>query len=52
MDAETLIWTLVLFGGTILVVVWLISIAFRKDAAHAHDDTNNGDQIRQAPHDS
>ncbi|MGC9538940.1 hypothetical protein [Streptomyces sp. UG1] len=31
MDAETLIWTLVLFGGTVLAVVWLGYAAWRKD---------------------
>jgi hypothetical protein len=38
MDAETLIWTLILFGGTVVVVLWLVAVAFRKDAAHEHDD--------------
>jgi hypothetical protein len=38
MDAETWIWTLVLFGGTIVVVLWLVAVAFRKDAAHEHDE--------------
>jgi hypothetical protein len=40
MNAETLIWTLILFGGTVLVVVWLIAVAWRKEAAHLH---NGGD---------
>jgi hypothetical protein len=49
MTAETLIWTLILFGGTIAVVGWLISIAWRKEAAHLHnggdtDDTAGPDQ--------
>jgi hypothetical protein len=43
MSAETLIWTLILFGGTIAVVVWLISIAFRKEAAHLHDGGGSDD---------
>ena len=37
MNAETLIWTLILFGGTVLVVVWLIAVAWRKEAAHLHN---------------
>jgi hypothetical protein len=37
MNAETLIWTLILFGGTILVVVWLIAVAWSKEAAHLHN---------------
>lgn len=37
MDAETLIWTLILFGGTVVVVIWLVAVAFRKDAAHVHE---------------
>ncbi len=40
MDAETLIWTLILFGGTIAVVVWLVSIAWRREAAHLHDGSD------------
>ncbi|MGW0821094.1 hypothetical protein [Streptomyces sp. NPDC002845] len=35
MDAETLIWTLILFGGTVLAVVWLSYAAWRKDKAKA-----------------
>jgi hypothetical protein len=46
MNAETLIWTLILFGGTILVVAWLITIAWRKEAAHLH---NGGDGDGAAP---
>lgn len=33
MDVETFIWTLVLFGGTIVVVVWLLIWAWRIDRA-------------------
>lgn len=40
MNAETLIWTLILFGGTILAVVWLIAIAWRRETAHLHDGEN------------
>ena len=40
MDVETLIWTLILFGGTVLAVVWLIGIAWRKDKDHI----SNGDE--------
>lgn len=35
MDAETLIWTLILFGGTVLAVVWLSYVAWRKDKEKA-----------------
>lgn len=31
MDAETLIWTLILFGGTVLALVWLTYVAWRKE---------------------
>lgn len=31
MDAATLVWTLILFGGTIVVVAWLMSWAWRVD---------------------
>jgi hypothetical protein len=34
MDMETAIWTLILFGGTVLALVWLIGIAWRKQGAH------------------
>lgn len=34
MNAETLIWTLILFGGTIVAVVWLTAVAWRREAAH------------------
>ncbi len=37
MDVETLIWTLILFGGTVLAVVWLVSVAWRKDKDHVSD---------------
>jgi hypothetical protein len=39
MDAETLIWTLILFGGTVAVVLGLVVVAWRKDADHLEDDT-------------
>lgn len=39
MTTQTVIWTLILFGGTVLAVVWLSAIAWRKEAAHLH----NGD---------
>jgi hypothetical protein len=35
MDAETLIWTLILFGGTVVAVVWLSYIAWRKEQTGA-----------------
>ncbi|WP_338899887.1 hypothetical protein WBG99_33160 [Streptomyces sp. TG1A-60] len=35
MDVETLIWTLILFGGTVLAVVWLSYAAWRKDKEKA-----------------
>lgn len=35
MDAETFIWTLVLFGGTIVIVVWLLIWAWRSDRGKA-----------------
>lgn len=41
MDAETLIWTLILFGGTVAIVLWLVLVAFHKDAAHEHDDIDD-----------
>ena len=41
MDVETLIWTLILFGGTVLAVVWLVSVAWRKDKDHI----NGGGQV-------
>ena len=47
MNVETLIWTLILFGGTILVVVWLITVAWRKEAAHLHNGQDGG---AAAPH--
>ncbi|MBC9731266.1 hypothetical protein [Streptomyces sp. TRM68367] len=31
MDAETVIWTLILFGGTVLAVVWLTYAAWCKE---------------------
>lgn len=37
MDAETLIWTAVLFGGTVLAVAWLSIVAWRKEQNHAQD---------------
>jgi len=30
-DTETVIWTLILFGGTVLAVVWLSWAAWRKE---------------------
>ncbi|MER5218378.1 hypothetical protein ABT063_49845 [Streptomyces sp. NPDC002838] len=39
MDMETLIWTLVLFGGTVLAVVWLSYAAWRKDKEKVDDLT-------------
>lgn len=38
MTAETLIWTVILFGGTIVVVLWLVAIAWRHESAGEHDD--------------
>ena len=38
MDAETLIWTLILFGGTVAICVGLVVVALRKDEQHLHDD--------------
>ncbi|WP_156366026.1 hypothetical protein [Nocardiopsis sp. NRRL B-16309] len=37
MDAETLIWTLVLFGGTVLAVVVLSYVAWRRESGRADD---------------
>jgi hypothetical protein len=35
MDAETIIWTVILFGGTIAIVAWLLYWAWRKDREKA-----------------
>ena len=43
MDLETVIWTLILFGGTVLAVVWLIGIAWRKQEDHVDDGEPNTD---------
>ncbi|MET9862545.1 hypothetical protein ABZY93_25180 [Streptomyces smyrnaeus] len=37
MDAETVIWTLILFGGTVLAVVWLGYVAWRKEKESTAD---------------
>lgn len=31
MDAQTVVWTLILFGGTVVVVAWLMLWAWRVD---------------------
>ncbi|HSJ61307.1 MAG TPA: hypothetical protein VK895_08750 [Jiangellaceae bacterium] len=41
MDAETWIWTLILFGGTIVIVAFLMFWAIKKDR----------EKIRQGTHD-
>ncbi len=38
MDAETVIWTLILFGGTVLALVWLTYVAWRKEQDVADND--------------
>jgi hypothetical protein len=43
MDMETLIWTLILFGGTVLAVIWLVSIAWRKEKDHINGDDEGTD---------
>ena len=48
MDVETLIWTLILFGGTVLAVVWLISVAWRKDKDHINGGGQDPDNQRTA----
>lgn len=42
MDAETLIWTLILFGGTVLAIVWLSYVAWRKEKDGADDGELGG----------
>lgn len=37
MTTETLTWTLILFGGTVLAVVWLSAVAWRKETAQLND---------------
>ena len=48
MDMETLIWTLILFGGTVLAVVWLISVAWRKEKDHIDGGDQDPDTQRAA----
>ena len=48
MDVETLIWTLILFGGTVLVVVWLLAVAMRKDKNHIDGGDQDPDTQRTA----
>lgn len=42
MDAETWIWTLIFFGGTVVIVAWLFYWSWKKDwtkaQAGVHDD--------------
>lgn len=45
MSAETLIWTVILFGGTIVVVAWLVAIAWRHESSGEH---GNGDGAEPA----
>jgi hypothetical protein len=47
MDAETIVWTVILFGGTIAIVAWLLYWALHKDrekarggAAESSDSTD------------
>lgn len=42
MDAATLIWTLILFGGTIVVVVWLLGWAWSADKKKRAGDDGVG----------
>lgn len=42
MDAETLIWTLILFGGTVVAMVWLSLIAWRKENNGADEGEGEG----------
>jgi hypothetical protein len=37
MDAETFIWTVILFGGTIAIVAWLLYWAWSKDREKLRD---------------
>lgn len=39
MDAETAIWTLILFGGTVVVVIWLVIVAWRKEDEHVDGES-------------
>ncbi|MFI7245265.1 hypothetical protein [Streptomyces qinglanensis] len=43
MDVETVIWTLILFGGTVVAVVWLSYIAWRKE----QETTGGGEQTAE-----
>lgn len=42
MDAETLIWTLILFGGTVLTFAWLCYIAWHRGQDRTDDVEQNG----------
>lgn len=38
MDAATIVWTLILFGGTIVIVCWLLVWAWRSDKGKTHEE--------------
>ena len=42
MDAEVLTWTVVFFGGDLLIVIGLMTWAFRKDKEKARLEAANG----------
>ncbi|MGW0734065.1 hypothetical protein [Streptomyces sp. NPDC002851] len=50
MDAETTLWTLILFGGTVLAVVWLSYAAWRKekDRGNGGENTDTTADSREA----
>jgi hypothetical protein len=41
MDAETWIWTLILFGGTIVIVTFLMFWAIKKDREKTRQGTHD-----------
>ena len=43
MDAETLIWTLVFFGSTVVIVAFLLSWAIVKDRQKSRDGVHDED---------
>ncbi|WP_216843956.1 DUF2681 domain-containing protein [Phytoactinopolyspora alkaliphila] len=42
MDAETFIWTLVFFGGTVLIVAFLFYWSWKKDREKSRGDEPEG----------
>lgn len=44
MDAEVIAWTLVFFGGDLLVVLALIAFAIKKDREKARTERGTGRQ--------